>query len=731
MPVPWYKRALRWGQTNITEIDPTRYDIAWWREHWRRTRVQGVIFNAGGIVSYYYPSSFPLTHYAQHLDGRDLFGELVEAARQEGLAVLARMDSNRIHPPLYQAHPDWAALDASGSPYRAGELYVACVDSPYYQEYLPGVLREIAARYHPDGFTDNSFSGLGRNAISYSIHAARRFKALTGLDLPARVDWDDPVYRRWIRASYERRLEIWEINTAAAREAGGPECLWIGMVSGDVTGQGANFRDLAGIAARAELLMVDYQSRPEVGGFTQNSETGLLLHNLLGWDKSLIESMAMYEHAHPRPFRVASKPEPEARLWALEGFAGGIHPWWHHIGAYHEDRRQYRTAEPLFRWHEQNQEYLVNRRPVAPVGVVWSQVNCDFYGRDAAAERVEQPWQGFTRALLRARIPYQPVHADAISRDADRLSMLALPNLGIITESQADAVRTFVEKGGSLIASGEAGCYDEWGDRRPDPALWDLLGVRPATTGPRDGLATDPGEKSDGWSSFERHTYLRLSPELRAGVYGPRTGQEPAIRGKRHAVLDGFEETDLLPFGGRLQLVEAEPGAVVPMTYVPPFPVYPPETAWMRTPSSHYPGLVLRELPSAARTAYLAADLDRCYALNPLPDHAHLLANLVRWAARDSLPLEVSGPGLLDCRLYRQPGRLVLHLVNLTGSDPRPVHELIPVGPIRVSVRLDAGMKGNLARRLVEGGEISCAVETSFVHFELDRIVDHEVVVIE
>src|SRR5690349_23781041 len=29
--LPWYRRAYRWGQTNITEKDPVRYDIEWWR----------------------------------------------------------------------------------------------------------------------------------------------------------------------------------------------------------------------------------------------------------------------------------------------------------------------------------------------------------------------------------------------------------------------------------------------------------------------------------------------------------------------------------------------------------------------------------------------------------------------------------------------------------------------------------------------------------------------------
>src|SRR5215813_11558431 len=92
---PWYRRTYRWGQTNITEKDPERYDIPWWREYWKRTQVQGVIVNAGGIVAYY-PSKFPLHHRAEFLGGRDLFGELTRAAHEDGLVVLARMDCNRV-----------------------------------------------------------------------------------------------------------------------------------------------------------------------------------------------------------------------------------------------------------------------------------------------------------------------------------------------------------------------------------------------------------------------------------------------------------------------------------------------------------------------------------------------------------------------------------------------------------------------------------------------------------
>jgi hypothetical protein len=49
---PWYRRTYRWGQTNITEKDPIRYDIAWWREFWKLTQVQGVIINGKGWATF-------------------------------------------------------------------------------------------------------------------------------------------------------------------------------------------------------------------------------------------------------------------------------------------------------------------------------------------------------------------------------------------------------------------------------------------------------------------------------------------------------------------------------------------------------------------------------------------------------------------------------------------------------------------------------------------------------
>jgi hypothetical protein len=724
---PWYQRALRWGQTNITERDPLRYDIRWWRDYWRRTQVQGVIVNAGGIVAYY-PSKFPLHRRAEFLGDRDLFGELATAAHEDGLALLARMDSNRAHENFYRAHQDWFAIDAEGRPYRAGELYVSCIHGPYYEEWIPDLLREIAERYHPEGFTDNSWSGLGRNSICYCANCRRKFHEFCGRDLPREKNWDDPAWREWLRWNYSRRLEIWDLYNKITRSVGGPDCLWIGMNSGSISAEAASFRDLKEICARSELVLLDHQARTDAAGFQQNGETGKLVHGVLGWDKLIPESMAMYQAGKPT-FRLSAKPAAEARLWMIEGFAGGIQPWWHHVGAYQEDRRAFQTAESLMRWHRAHEEFLIYRSPIATVGVVWSQQNTDFYGRDDPEALVELPSRGISQALIRARIPYLPIHADDIERDAVSygLKALILPNFAAITDEQAESLRRFVNSGGGLLATGESTLCNTWGEPREDFALADLFGAHALE---RRAATNDARRRR--WAGEAQHTYLRLVPELRGQVNGPKAGDEPPIRGARHPILRGFQDTDILPFGGTLTALRLDPGAEALLTYVPPSPVYPPETAWLREPKTDIPGLIVNDSSNRGRVAFLPADLDRRLSRDNLPDHGDLLANLILWVARGNVPLRVEGPGLIDCHLYRQRGRVILHLVNLTNAATwrQPIDELIPVGPLRISIKMTGASSGGV-RLLVSNQRVRHVTNKGWITFEIKSILDHEVAIFD
>jgi hypothetical protein len=320
-----------------------------------------------------------------------------------------------------------------------------------------------------------------------------------------------------------------------------------------------------------------------------------------------------------------------------------------------------------------------------------------------------------------------------------------------MSEQECAAVRRFVERGGTLIATGVTSLYDRDGEPQKDFGLADVFGAHingsapdrrlfiTATTpsftgaprghsGPGPGTLYVPGQYS---GPAIAHTYLRLLPELAATTNGPHNSEEPQSSGKRHTVLAGFEETDIIPFGGFLTSLRVDQGREVLCTYVPPFPQTPTDEIWMRQPRTDRAALILGTY-GKGKVAFLPADLDRRYGMDPLPDHGTLLRNLVLWAAGDRVDVTVDGPAMVGSYLYRQENRLILHLVNETGADNQRslAGEISPVGPLKVKIKLPSGVKGGNLKLLVSEQSIR-AHGTRSVEFEIARLMEHEVVVIE
>jgi hypothetical protein len=722
---PWFRRVKRWGQINITLDTAANFDIVWWRNYWKKTLTQGIVLNAGGIYAYY-PTKVPYHYRAPLLGDHDLFGDLCKAAHEDGLVVFARMDSGTVpSEAFYNAHPDWFSLNAEGKPFITDGRYRTCVNGPYYNEHIPAILTEIANMYHPEGFTDNSWAGLGINTPCYCENCKKSFRDKTGKEIPKK-NWDDQVFRQWMEWNYKRRSDIWDLFTKTSKAAGGPNCTWSGMTSGSVISSG-DFRDLKELCDRADIIMLDHQSRSDAAGFQQNAEAGKYIHGLLGWDKVAAESMAIYGP------RLSSKAAPESQMWMYEGMAGGIAPWWHTVSGYHEDRRRYETVPPVYQWHKANEEFLFNRTPVATVGVVWSQGNSNWYGRDDTSTRVELPWRGIMNALVRARIPFIPVNADHIDREAGKLSSLVLPNLGSMTDTQVASVKRFVEGGGGLLATGESSLYDKFGDPRPDYALGDLFGAHLAGANKPLSSATQTSASTLGRAGIRAlHTYLRLTPELGRNVDGPHNGSEPAVTGERHQVLKGFDKTDIIPFGGSLESVRTDSGAKVLLTFIPVSPTMPPEDAWMRILRTDIQGLIVNSTAGGGRVAFMPADIDRQFATTNYPDHGDLLENIIRWISKDNIPLAVEGAGLFDCNIYQQPGRLILHIANLisAGTWRQPIDEFVPVGPITVKIKLPKDISGKNLKMLVSGQKISATVTNGWSQFKINSIANHEVIIL-
>jgi hypothetical protein len=704
MNQPWYQTTYRWMQTNLVETDPACCDVDFWAELWKRNHIQGIIVNAGGIVAYY-PSHNPLQYRAKALGDRDLLMEFIYKAHQNNISVLARMDVNRADDTFYRANPKWFAVNSDGSPYKTNDdRYYSCINSGYYHEHIPEILKEIIESYHPEGFTDNSWAGMKADHICYCDACRVKFKKDCDHDLPEICDFSNPIYRKWIQWSYRCRTEIWDLFNEVTTKYGGQDCLWLGMMN--VNPAAPYFCDLIEIGKRSKIVMSDYQARDEVNGFEQNGIYGGVLSNLTGYDRIHPESIANYVRGR-RVFRLCSNTAEETKLWLAEGISGQLSPWLHYVGGCPEDRRQLENCQDLMDWHHDNEKYLYKRLPAANVALLWSQENSTFYGRKDVKKRMELPWRGFTRAMISGRIPFQPVNTNLLGKSMEQFKVIILPDLAAVSNKQIITLEDFVKHGGSIVYTGASGMLDEEGEPRLNPALDRLLGIKR-----RPGIPVSLPEQGD-WMDQSRHNYLRL-PE------------------NRHPILDGFEKTDILPFGGIIQPVESTGSCKTLCTFIPDFPIYPPELSCMDVRSTDIPVILAGDTGYGGRVVYFAADIDRlCGEVNH-PDHLKLLEQAVRYAAMDTLPLHVSGRGYLDCKLYRQENRLILQIINLSGCNEVPAYvtDFLPVSGVKVAVRCGDFIPGSVISR-ISGNPLSFAFDQGKLEFILPEIEMQELIIIE
>jgi hypothetical protein len=206
----WFDRPMRWAQLTLVENDPGRYDPAFWLEYFRRIHADAACLSAGGVVAYY-PTSVRLHHRSAWMGDGDPFGDLLKGCRALGMVVIARTDPHAAHQDVYDAHPDWMAVDAEGRKRRhwaSPELWVTCALGPYNFELMTEVHREIVTRYDVDGIFGNRWSGSG---MCYCEHCQQNFRAASGLALPRTNDPRDPARRAYL-AWHERRLfELWRL----------------------------------------------------------------------------------------------------------------------------------------------------------------------------------------------------------------------------------------------------------------------------------------------------------------------------------------------------------------------------------------------------------------------------------------------------------------------------------------------------------------------------------------
>jgi Hypothetical glycosyl hydrolase 6/Beta-galactosidase trimerisation domain len=692
----WYDRPMRWAQLAFVEDDPGHYNPQLWLDYFQRTHSDAACLSAGGCVAFY-PTKIPLHYRSKFLGNTDPFGEMVAGCRKLGMNVIARTDPHAVHQDVYDAHPDWIAVDAQGKKRRHAampELWLTCALGPYNFDFMTEVTREIVTLYKVDGIFTNRWAGSG---MCYCEHCQKNFRDFSGLELPRTASPRDPARKQYIVWHQKRLFELWKLWDGAIKDAN-PHASFIPNTGGGALSE----LDMKTIGGLAPTLFADRQARRGVMPPWANGKNGKEYRSTMG-GKAVggIFSVGLEE---PYRWKDSVQNGDEIRLWVADGIAQGLRPWFVKFNAKPIDKRWMPVVEELYTWHWKNEKYLRNEQSLARVAIVYSQQTAHYYGGEQARAKVEDASLGFYQALVEARIPFEMVHDGLLDpAHINQYKTLILPNIAALSIAQCEQLRAFVKRGGSLIATYETSLYDEWGERRNDFGLADLFGAS------LDGGLEGPMQNS----------YLNLDKD-------PATGQF-------HPLLRGLEDAPRIVNGvNRVKVKSTGDAGHSPLTLVPSYPDLPMEEVYARVPRTDIPGVYARET-GGGRVVYFPFDIDRTFWEVLDVDHAKLLRNAVSWASNEPQPVEVTGRGVLDVSVWTQKNSMTVHLVNLTNPMMMkgPIREIIPAPAQKIRVRTPAGKRMLHASLLVAGGRAVGRQTGDWMEVTIPSIGVHEVIAID
>jgi hypothetical protein len=405
----------------------------------------------------------------------------------------------------------------------------------------------------------------------------------------------------------------------------------------------------------------------------------------------------------PYRWKDSVQSEPEIRLWVAEGTANGMRPWVTKFSGVLYDRRWLPMVERIYDWHYRHERYLRNETPLARVAVLSSEQTATYHAGAAQGDRAADHVLGMYHALIEARIPFEMAHEAFLTPDRlDRFKLLILADSAALSDAQCTAIREYVQRGGSLLATFASSLYDELGAMRKDFGLADVFGV--SFGGSIDGPM--------------QNSYLSLDAD--------------GASGKRHAVLAGLEETPRIINGVFRINVKPAKAFPSPVTLIPTYPDLPMEDVYPRVTRTDTRELYLQDL-GRSRVVYFPWDIDRTFWEVMCIDHGRLLRNAISWATNETPPVEVDGPGVLDVTIWRQRDSLTVHLVNL--SNPMmmkgPLREVLPVGPQTVRIRMPEGTRARKVQLLTAGSTPRVQETGAILTVTVPSVGVHEVVAVD
>lgn len=402
--------------------------------------------------------------------------ELIRALNQWGIVAIGWLpfnlqdvrDPDRF--PIAQKYPQWK-MEYIDWDERPGEGKIGmCVGSSPWRKTHAGILQEAVALGFDTVFFDGVYlGGIPHPASPGCVCSWCRTKFLedTGLEIPGKVDWTDPVFRRWVHWRYHQLVDTIKFFRDEMREVN-PD-LKVRANYNNWPFGGADWSRAVPLWSTDEYAVSQHTSsrRPEMKWV------------MLGYKARLSHDLNPAQSdiwRHSRPFFSYDRDTPENRLrreinlrsFMLGGLTYGTVPW--HGGYVLPSEIGVRINEMM-----RERESFFSHETIRHIGVLLSQNTHDFYGHLTGSDGVvdyQDTILGAWLMLTEHHMPFRFVFDnDLEAGNLDGYQILFAPNTACLSDRMAEHLGRFVKSGGLLITTAETGGYDEWGERRDVNAL--------------------------------------------------------------------------------------------------------------------------------------------------------------------------------------------------------------------------------------------------------------------
>lgn len=675
MSKKWYEKPMRIAALQCNFEEGKTLEVA---DRWR-----DMGFNTEQLFH-------PMADGYSALFDEEKYGSLLKQylahAYKNGLRIILYMNIHILGPSIEHHYTTWAQQTKDGSfPKFYDTYYACCLNSPW-REYFFSSLQSLK-EYDIDGvFLDGPVNIQGGCFCSSCKEAYSSRNS--GKELPEgskRKEFDRETSSLFLHEAYRlfktiKPDGVFYINLPITHLAASSLYLPDILTYNDIAGTEGGFMFYG----------------PPKNAFLWKPSFAAKLLEAVAPQKPRVIFMA----ADQKPWSQYLHTPEETQLCIATTVANGANIWYgFHGKTTYLDSPSGDAAKDILQRLKKDEEYYTCTMSAARVGLFYSFATLqqyagsheasDFYSTDQGTVKKSgnytESLNAFYDMLARSSIPYDLITDFELSEEKlHSYDLLILPTCTSLSDETLALLRSFVNRGGNLIATFDTSLYDEQGNLRKDFGLSDLFGAsfagRERSYAPFDycSLCKD--------QSFFSKISASLFPSPSFGLEViPKEGAE--ILGMFHATM---------------------PGRYVPLT------------------EPEIPAIILNKYGKGYSLYFAGTFGEKAFDFGPV-QYRELIKQAVYRLAKPMVRLEKAVNVELTVRT--QPGRMIVHLVNYAGAIPRPFEAILPQYNIEVVVEDKVGY--SKAQTLSDRAFIPIEREGPLCRIRIPKLNAYEVLVLE